>query len=50
MKKYTFKITSYLNTFKVATATLSKDNHYIAIGNTNMEALQNLFNKINANQ
>ena len=46
MKKYTFKISNHFGLLKVATATLGKDNHYITIGNTNMEALQNLFNKI----
>lgn len=49
MKKYTFKLTNIIGNLKLATATLGKDNHYIAIGNTNMEALANLFNKINAN-
>lgn len=46
MKKYTFKISNIIGNLKLATATLGKDNHYIAIGNTNAETLTNLFNKI----
>jgi hypothetical protein len=45
----TFKITNTLGFLKIATATLGKDNHYIAMGNTNQETLHNLFNKIYEN-
>jgi len=43
----TFKIYNNIAGVHIATAKISKDNNYIAIGNTNMEALTNLFNKIN---